>query len=243
MIKACLNGNRSRAEHAAIPITAGELAREAAAAVAAGAGALHVHPRGADGRETLDGEACAAAIEAVRAACPGVPLGLSTGVWIASGAERERLVESWSLIPDFVSVNLAEPGAAELGRLCLDRGIAIEAGLAGLDDVERLRRSGLAASMCRILIEVEPPQPEEAAALAAAIDDALEGVAPEAIRRLHHGAGLATWRVLEAAAARGRDIRIGFEDTLWLPDGAVARDNGELVAAAVALVRRAGRAS
>jgi uncharacterized protein (DUF849 family) len=35
--------------------------------------------------------------------------------------------------------------------------------------------------------------------------------------------------VLDAALARGRDVRIGLEDTTLMPDGSVARDNAELV--------------
>ena len=60
-------------------------------------------------------------------------------------------------------------------------------------------------------------------------------------RRLHHGVGQTTWAVLDAALDHGRDIRVGFEDTLHLPDGRLARDNAELVAAAVEMVRRHGR--
>ena len=82
-----------------------------------------------------------------------------------------------------------------------------------------------------------PEEPDEAAALAAAIDSALDSIAPLQTGRLHHGVGLATWRVIEQAARRGRDVRIGFEDTLVLPDRSPARDNAQLVAAAVDLVR------
>lgn len=44
-IKACLNGGRRRDEHPAVPITAVELAEAAAAAVTAGAEAVHLHQR------------------------------------------------------------------------------------------------------------------------------------------------------------------------------------------------------
>ena len=40
--------------------------------------------------------------------------------------------------------------------------------------------------------------------------------------------------------ARGRDVRVGLEDVLTLPDGRLARDNAELVATAVVLTRRTG---
>ena len=237
-IQACLNGSRRREEHAAVPLTPAELARDGAAAVAAGARALHFHPRDAAGLETLDPDACGEAIAAVRAACPGIPVGLSTGAWIASGAERERLVSSWTVLPDFVSVNLIEDGAVELCRRLQSRGVGVEAGLGTLADVEVLRQSGLARATVRLLVEVEPEDPEEAVALAAAIDDALEPFASETNRRLHHGIGPATWPVLRAAASIRRDIRVGLEDTLWLPDATLAPSNAALVAAAVQLVSR-----
>ena len=54
-IKACLNGGRGRDEHPAVPVTPAELAAEAAAAVSAGAEAVHLHPRSGGGAESLLG--------------------------------------------------------------------------------------------------------------------------------------------------------------------------------------------
>lgn len=48
LIKAAINGARTRSEYPAVPITPSEQAEEAAVAVAAGAGAVHVHIRGSD---------------------------------------------------------------------------------------------------------------------------------------------------------------------------------------------------
>lgn len=45
---------------------------------------------------------------------------------------------------------------------------------------------------------------------------------------------------LAAAVRAGRDIRVGLEDTLVLPDGRPASGNAELVGAAAALLRTAG---
>ena len=42
---------------------------------------------------------------------------------------------------------------------------------------------------------------------------------------------------MRAAVAMGQDIRVGLEDTTFLPDGSVAVGNADLVAAAVRLVR------
>jgi uncharacterized protein (DUF849 family) len=54
MLTACLNGDRSRADHPAMPVTPAELAEEAFRAAKAGATAVHLHPRGADKKESLD---------------------------------------------------------------------------------------------------------------------------------------------------------------------------------------------
>ena len=73
LLEAALNGDR---DHPATPRTPAQLAAEARSAVEAGARALHFHPY--DGAsETLAAEPCAAALRAVREACPGVPISLS----------------------------------------------------------------------------------------------------------------------------------------------------------------------
>ena len=66
----------------------------------------------------------------------------------------------------------------------------------------------------------------------AALDEA--GIAAP---RLHHGEDLATWAVIDAALERGRDVRIGLEDTLVMADGSPAPSNAALVAE---VARRAG---
>jgi uncharacterized protein (DUF849 family) len=88
----------------------------------------------------------------------------------------------------------------------------------------------------RILIEPDDPTPEGAVALAAGIEAALDRHGHLTAARLHHGEGVATWPVLRAAVARGRDIRIGLEDTVVLEDGRLASGNRELVLAAARLI-------
>ncbi|HKV45052.1 MAG TPA: 3-keto-5-aminohexanoate cleavage protein [bacterium] len=240
LVKACLNGSRTRTEHPGIPLTADELAAEGQRAVAAGAGALHVHPRRPDGTESLDPTVCGLAIQRIRARCPGVPVGLSTGGWIERDASRRLVqVSAWTELPDFVSVNFSEPGVAELCQLLADRKIGVEAGLASGGDAERFVRSGLDRRCLRVLLEPGPQQAEDALSLTAEIEAILdrERITPP---RLLHGEDRAAWPVLEAAVRRGYDVRIGFEDTLTLPDGRPGERNADLVEAAVALVRRGG---
>jgi uncharacterized protein (DUF849 family) len=236
MLQACLNGQRSREEHPAVPLTPAELAADAALAVAAGAAELHVHPRAPGGRDTVEPEAVAATVRAIRAACPGVPLGLTTGLWTTGGdpERRHASVEAWEELPDYASVNLFEPGSAELCALLAGRGVGIEAGAWRLADARLLLERGL--SPLRVLVETSDGGAEDPVAAAAEIDELLvrEGLAAP---QLHHGAGGDAWTVLEAALARGRDVRIGLEDTTVMPDGSPARDNAQLVAEAARRLR------
>jgi uncharacterized protein (DUF849 family) len=47
-----------------------------------------------------------------------------------------------------------------------------------------------------------------------------------------HGLNQTAWDLIDEAAARGYDTRVGFEDILTLPDGNQAPGNGALVAEA-----------
>ncbi len=237
LLKACINGAREPGDHSALPITAQESARDAAACVAAGAGAgaIHLHPRDGHGRETLDPVVVDAAVEAVRDAV-GVPVGVSTGAWIEPQlTSRVAAVHRWAE-PDFASVNLSEEGALEVMAALVDRGIEVEAGLASTEDVERLVSRGMAEGLLRVLIEPADDDAADQLATARAIDAALDREAVDA-PRLGHGLGVATWSVLELSAARGHDLRIGLEDTLVMADGSPAEGNAALVAAAAALLR------
>jgi hypothetical protein len=100
--------------------------------------------------------------------------------------------------------------------------------------------SPLADRCLRVLVEATQEDPAAATATALAIDAVLDR-ARAGRPRLHHGEGLGTWAVLDAALRRGHDIRIGLEDTLQRPDGQPARGNAELVELAVALLEKHGR--
>jgi uncharacterized protein (DUF849 family) len=237
LIKACLNGNRRPEEHEALPLSPRALANDASEVRLVGAGAVHIHPRGMGGTETLEPDACAAAIEAIRDLCPDMPIGLSTGLWIAgTSARRLGLIDSWSVLPDFCSVNFSEDGTNELCQLLLDKGIGIEAGLISVADARAFVDSGFVDRCLRVLVEVEPGVPDPVRA-AVVIGRVLEGSGIH-LPRLQHGTGSAAWPVLEDALAHGCDVRIGLEDTLEMPDGSRAQNNGDLVAAAARLASR-----
>ena len=106
-------------------------------AVAGGAGAVHVHVYGAPDRESIDSDELAHAVNAVRAAVPNVPFGVSTGDWILrDAAKRHQKISESKVLPRFVSINFNEAGAVELATLVLDRGVGIEACIGSLEDAE-----------------------------------------------------------------------------------------------------------
>jgi uncharacterized protein (DUF849 family) len=233
MLQAALNGAR---DHPALPRTPAELAAEARAAVEAGALVLHLHPYDDDGRQTLEAEPCAAALRAVRSACPGTPVSLSTSAEIEPDpARRHALVAAWTELPELVTANQGEQRIGELCELLFERGIGVEAGLLSLDDARAFIASGLAPRCTRVMVEPLDASPEDATAHAAAMETALAEAGVQ-LEQVHHGDGIASWAVNRRALARGHGIRTGLEDTSVLPDGRLAAGNGELVAAAAALV-------
>lgn len=232
LLQVALNGDR---RHPATPRSPEELAADARAAVAAGAGVLHLHPY-EDGRETLAAPACAAALQAVRSACPGVPVSLSTSAAIEPDPRaRLDLVAAWTELPDMVTANQGEPGIGELCQVLLGRGVGIEAGLLELEDAHAFVRSGLAAHCARVLVEPLDPDPRAAVEHAAAMEAVLDAAGID-LEQVHHGEGIACWAVNRRALDRGHGIRTGLEDTTVLPDGRAAAGNEELVRAAARLI-------
>jgi uncharacterized protein (DUF849 family) len=233
MLEAALNGDR---DHPALPRSPAELAAEGRAAVDAGALVLHLHPYDEDGRQTLAAEPCAAALRAVRAACPTTPVSLSTSPDIEPDPERRLAsIAAWTELPELVTANQGEEGIQELCDLLFERGIGVEAGLLSLDDARRFVAAGIAARCVRALIEPLDALRDDATAHA----DAMEAVLSDAevrLEQVHHGDGIASWAVNRRAVARGHGIRTGLEDTPVLPNGRTAAGNGELVAAAAALL-------
>jgi uncharacterized protein (DUF849 family) len=233
-LQAALNGDRI---HPAAPRNPAAIAEAARAAVDAGAQSVHVHAFDDAGRETLEGAACAKVLRTIRALCPDTPISLTTSAAIVGDPEeRFSLVEAWEEMPDLVTANQGEPGIAELCELLLSRGVGIEAGLLSIEDARTFVRSGLAGRCRRVLIEPLDADPDAAVQHAATMEDIVVSSGIK-LEQVHHGYGIACWAVNRRGLERGYGIRTGLEDITLLPDGTEARDNADLVAAAVRLIR------
>jgi uncharacterized protein (DUF849 family) len=237
LIQVANNGDRARTEHPMVPVSVNDLLRDAVACVAAGARALHVHPRDRDGRETVDAGVVNRLAREIRAAC-GVPVGVTTQEDIEPDVDRRLAqIRHWHT-PDYASVNMCEEGSAEVMQTLLDRGIGVEAGIWSVADADALAASGFANRITRVLVEPNEWQvgsnTPATLELVERIHQTLNGhgiIVP----RLQHSDGAMTWPVLKDALRRKLHTRIGFEDTLVDPDGKPVNSNAELVHAAIRL--------
>jgi len=261
LIKAAINGGRSKADHGATPVDPNEQAAAVVECLQAGANAIHLHVRSPSSRsfesegegftvererllaekESLYAEDVARTLLAVRAAAPNAPVGVSTGAWILPDpAERFETIAAWEVLPDFASVNFIEDGATELATLLLSRSVGLEAGLSDAQAAEVFVKSGLVLNCLRVLLEPQEQDLKQALENVAAMERILNSAALRLPPLLLHGTEATVWPLMDEAIARGYDIRVGLEDTLVLPDGRVARDNVELITEAV---RRGGTLS
>ena len=189
-----------------------------------------MHPHGGDGAESLRVDDVAAAVTAVRRACPGVSVGVTTGLWVIGGDVRlrQRLVTSWAAMPpaerpDFASANLSEDGFADLVEALEGAGIEIELGVWSPADAEAPAAQSTAAGWPRIRVEVLDA-PAEHAILRRL--DQLGVTGP----RLPHGERAACWPLVAHAGRLGLRTRIGLEDTTTTGHaGRPVADNAELV--------------
>ncbi|MEU9991253.1 3-keto-5-aminohexanoate cleavage protein [Streptomyces sp. NPDC048045] len=229
MVQVCLNGRRSAADGAAVPLSPQELARSAAEAVAAGATEVHVRPRTPCGRGSLSPRVVGPTLGALRERVR-VPVGVTTGAWAAPDPEiRFERVRSWSVLPDFASVDWHEPGAERVAEQLLTMGIGVEAGIrSGTDGAARFAASPLGPRVLRVLAEVTDPDPATARTSAHALLAALGDAHGRPV--LLHGEEGGAWPVLRLAGRLGLATRTGLADTLLLPAGERALSNAQLVA-------------
>jgi uncharacterized protein (DUF849 family) len=241
IVQACINGSRNPDFHQKLPLNAESMADDAAFCVAAGAAELHIHPRDADGRESL--AAIDGTVATVRRACPGTLIGVSTGAWIEGDEERTRqCIAGWRVLPDYASVNLSERDAPDVMETLRRRRVGIEAGLASVADAERFVRLPGHDRVLRILIEIGEQEPDAARQVVDEIAAVLENAD---VQRpiLLHGNDAMVWPLVKLARRCRWSTRVGLEDGKHLPDGTIAPDNAALVAAAVAIFRSVVTAS
>jgi uncharacterized protein (DUF849 family) len=208
---------------------------------------VHLHARGPDGAESVRAADVGAAVAAVRQACPGTPVGVSTGLWITGGdpAARQAAVAGWAGLtagqrPDFASVNVSEAGWAELTRTLARAGIGIEAGVWSVADARVLAAEPGLPPLLRVMVEVSGAPASSAAALGQEIVRSVQASARGGGPLLLHGENAGCWPLVTLAGELGLATRIGLEDAITGPAGEPVSGNADLVRLALALLPPSG---
>ena len=223
---------RSKADHPALPITPEELAERAEKAVAAGAAAVHLHVRDAEGRHSLDPDRYKAAVAAIRARVGDDPvIQISTESAGLFGPD-DQLDLVRALWPQAVSVAIRElipddsPAAEHRARVFFWAGVWTQFILYDRADILRwhqLRaREVIATAGSRPFVLLVLGRgsslaqlPEMLAAL-----DPWNAVRP--VDWMLCGFDRMELRAAAVALALGGHVRVGFENNLRLADGRLA---------------------
>ena len=228
---------RGKADHPNLPIAIEEIAAEAAACQAAGADAIHLHVRDAAGRHSLDAGLYREVIAATNAAAPGLPIQITTeAAGIYAPAEQLACLEAVRPADASVCVREIAPDPLVADRLyhfAAEAGISIQHILFTDEDVATLRAAYASGRV--------PETMHRAILVLGAYAPARNGDPAELPARLKAIEDMnLDWAVcafgggeqacLEAAMRLGGHARVGFENNLHRPDGALADSTAEQVA-------------
>ncbi len=249
-----------------IPYTPAEIADEAKRAYDAGAAVVHIHARNDDGSPTFEPAVFAKIKEEVRARCP-VLLNFSTGTILEDTSQQETIVKESR--PAIAALNMGTMNYSKYSREkksfafdmifpntyskimrmlvamneagvkpeleCFDTGHTN--GVWPLLDMGLLKPPLQFSFIVGVLGGI--PGTVESLQLQTQIARSMPG-RPHfewEVIGISHG----HWRMMAAALALGGNVRTGLEDHLYLPNGEMARNNGDLVDVLVRMVRDVGR--
>jgi uncharacterized protein (DUF849 family) len=250
----------------AIPYTPEEYAAEAKRAVDEGASQIHIHARTPDGTPSYEIEDFRAITDAINGAVDDVIINYSTG---AIGIPIEKRIEYLrELKPDVAALNMSSMNYAKYSRRRKDfvfkavfensfdtiiefltamRELGIkpehecfDAGhVANLDPLVDM---GLLDDPLNVSLVIGVnggirPNARNVALMSEQVPGGAEG--PNNWQVI--GISRDQWRLIGAALSLGGNCRAGLEDNLYLPDGEMARSNGDLIAKARNMAEDLGR--
>jgi 3-keto-5-aminohexanoate cleavage enzyme len=265
-VTCALTGVLTNPKQHPVPVTVAEMAASAKEAFDAGASIFHVHFRsqepGLGHLPSWDPDVAEAIIDAIRAACPGCIINMSTGVTGLDVSAPLACLER--LRPEIAACNAGTLNYLKARRdgtwawppLVFDNPVSKveQMALAMKEtgtrpewecfDVGIVRSVGLYADVgiaqnpsYNFVMGVASGMPADARFLSLLRELKRGGCRWQvtAIGRED------VWPLHQAAAEQGGHLRTGLEDTFYLPDGSRARGNGDLVEALVQCTRNAGR--
>jgi 3-keto-5-aminohexanoate cleavage enzyme len=246
----------------AIPYTPAEYAAEARRAVDEGAAMIHIHARRPDGVPSYEAEDFQAIAEAILAAVDDVIVNFSTG---AIGVPIDKRVAYLRACrPDIAALNMGSMNYAKYSRTRKDfvfkavfanpfeeiiallqamNELAIRPehecfDVGHIGSLEPLLDMGVLHPPLHVscVMGVTGGIPPTARNLALMADNVPPGSHWGVI-----GISRRQWMLVAAALTLGGSVRVGLEDNFYLPDGTMARSNGELIAKARQLTEDVGR--
>jgi 3-keto-5-aminohexanoate cleavage enzyme len=250
----------------AIPYTPEEYGAEARRAVEEGASMIHIHARTPDGVPSYEIDDFRAITEAILAEVDDVIVNYSTG---AIGVPIEkRIAYLRELRPDVGALNMGSMNYAKYSRRRKDfvfKAVfenSFDTIIAFLEAMNELGirpehecfDSGHLANLDPLIdmgLLAEPLQ-------VSCVMGVTGGIRPTAGNLAHMagevpgdpdgpnnwgliGISRDQWTLIAAALALGGNVRVGLEDNFYLPDGEMARSNGDLIAKAREMTESAGR--
>jgi uncharacterized protein (DUF849 family) len=244
-----------------IPYTPVEIAEEAKRAYDAGAAVVHIHARNDDGTPTFEPEVFARIKAEVRARCP-ILINFSTGSTDEDTTLQERMIRE--VRPEIAALNMGSMNYAKYSQKRRD--FVFDMVFPNpFGKILRLLRAmnealvkpelecfdtGHTNSINPLLhmgVLQEPLQFSFIVNVLGGIPPSVESLQlqksliPASSQWEVIGISHCQWRMAAAALVLGGNIRVGLEDHLYLPNGEMARSNGELVEKAETLTRLSGR--
>ena len=252
----------------AIPYTPEEYGAEARRIVDEGGVHIHIHARKSDGTPSYDVEDFLAIRNAIRAVVgDAVIINFSTGTVGVPVDERIAYLEAGQ--PEVAALNMGSMNYAKYSRSRKDfvfKFVFANPFEEIVELLEAMRRLGIkpehecfdvghvgslaplvdmglleAPLHADFVMGVVGGIPASARNLAVMADNLAQ--VPGTVK--HHwgviGIGRDQWMLVAAALTLGGSIRVGLEDNFYLPDGSMARSNGDLVAKARQMTEDAGR--
>jgi len=242
----------TRAQSPHVPYTPAEIAKAAVDAGKAGAAVVHLHARWPDGRPSQEAAHFREIVDRIRAAGSDVVVQCSTGGAVGmsvderlgslvDGAEMGTLNLGTMNFGDDVFVN-ARPDVVRIAARLRERRLVPEcevydAGM--LDTLRWLLDKGHLAAPYHVQFVLGVPGGMTGSERN--LRFLAEGL-PEPTHWSVAGIGRFQLPMAELALRMGGHVRVGLEDNLFVSKGVLARGSDELVALAVGLAAKAGRA-
>ena len=260
IISCALTGAVTTKKHCpAIPYTPVEIAEEARRAYEAGATIVHIHARTDEGAPTWSKDTFARIQEETRARSP-VLINWSTG---GAGPMSER-ISHLALRPQIAALNMGSMNYAKWSEA--KKAFAFNFVFTNsFEDIiafaRAMKEHGAKPEMeCfdtghleshGVLVDLGLLDPPYHFSFIMGVTGGIKASArhlafqasnvPAGSRWKVIGISREQWTLAMAALSLGGDVRVGLEDNFYLPEGEMAKSNGELVAAAAQLVRMSGR--